>query len=259
MSSNSGSNNTNTETASSNVSTLDLPEPLSMEERMEEAAIAAYLREHPNFFDRHESILNELRLPHPDGTHSVSIVERQLVALRDKNYRLEHRLADFIEIGRENDLLIDKIHRLGLRLVKARHLPGIFSVIESSLRDDFGVDMYSLLIYKDVTSDSVKQFPGNYIQSIDRASSEFTGLFESVLKSGNPKCGRLSSAQYQMLFTEKQQKEIGSAALIPLGDKGEIGMLAVGSTDADHFNPSASTDFLARMGQLVSQVIATTQ
>ena len=257
MSSDSGSNNSNIETAPTNVSSLGLPEPLTMEERMEEAAIAAYLREHPDFFDRHESVLNELRLPHPDGTHSVSIVERQLVALRDKNYRLEHRLADFIEIGRENDLLIDKIHRLGLRLVKARHLPGIFTVIETSLRDDFGVDMYSLLIYKDVTSDSVKLFPGNYIQSIDRGNSEFSVLFKSILESGNPKCGRLSSAQYSLLFTEKQQKEVGSAALIPLGDKGEIGMLAVGSYDADHFNPSASTDFLTRMGQLVSQVIAT--
>ena len=257
MSSDSGSNNSNTKAATSNVSSLGLPEPLSMEERMEEAAISAYLREHADFFDRHESVLNELRLPHPDGTHSVSMVERQLVSLRDKNYRLEHRLADFIEIGRENDLLIDKIHRLGLRLVKARHLPGIFTVIETSLRDDFGVDMYSLLIYKDVTSDSVKLFPGNYIQSIERENAEFNNLFESILKTGDPKCGRLSSAQYKLLFTEKQQKEIGSAALIPLGEKGEIGMLAVGSRDADHFNPSASTDFLTRMGQLVSQVIAT--
>ncbi len=257
MSSDTESNNSKLDTSASNVSSLGLPEPLSMEERMEEAAIAAYLREHPDFFDRHESVLNELRLPHPDGTHSVSIVERQLVSLRDKNYRLENRLADFIEIGRENDLLIDKIHRLGLRLVKARHLPGIFTVIETSLRDDFGVDMYSLLIYKDVTSDSVKLFPGNYIQSIERGNSEFSVLFQSVLESGNPKCGRLSSAQYGLLFTEKQQKEVGSAALIPLGDKGEVGMLAVGSRDANHFNPSASTDFLSRMGQLVSQVIAT--
>jgi hypothetical protein len=242
----------------SNVSKLELPNALSMEQRMEEAAIAAYLREHPEFFERNQNLLNEMRLPHPDGTHSVSLVERQLVALRDKNYRLEHRLADFIEIGRENDELIDKIHRLGLRLVKARHLPGIFTVIESALRDDFGMDMFSMMIYEDVSSETVKGFPGNYIQAIDRDDPEFNTLFKSVLISGIPKCGRLSNAQKKLLFTERQQKELGSAALVPLGDNGEIGMLAVGSFDGDHFNPSASTEFLARMGQLVSQVIATT-
>ena len=241
----------------SNVSSLKLPEPLSMEQRMEEAAIAAYLREHPEFFERNENLLNELRLPHPDGTHSVSLVERQLVAIRDKNYRLEHRLADFIEIGRENDELIEKIHRLGLRLVKARHLPGIFTVVETSLRDDFGVDMYSLMIYADVTSENVKLFPGSSIHSIERDNGEFNSMFQSVLHSGKPKCGRLSKAQNKLLFTERQQKEIGSAALIPLGESGEVGMLAVGSRDENHFNPTASTDFLARMGDLVSQVIAT--
>jgi len=242
---------------SDNVSSLDLPKSLSKEQKMQEASISAYLREHPDFFNRHESVLNSMRLPHPDGTHSVSMVERQLVSLRDKNYRLENKLADFIEIGRENDLLIEKIHRLGLRLVKAKHLPGIFTVIESSLRDDFGVDMYSLLIYDDVTSDSVKLFPGNFIHSVERNNPEFNMLFKNVLTGGNPKCGRLSSAQYKHLFTEKQLKSIGSAALIPLGIKGSVGLLAVGSNDENHFNPSASTDFLARMGELVSEVIAT--
>jgi len=240
-----------------NVSALDLPPQLSLEQKMEEAAIAAYLHEHPDFFNRHESVLNVLRLPHPDGEHAVSMVERQLVSLRDKNYRLEHKLADFIKIGRENDVLIDKIHRLGLRLVKAKHMPGIFTVIESSLRDDFGVDMYSLMIYSDVASENVKLFPGSFIHSIDRDHAEFNMLFQSVLNSGNPKCGRLSKAQYKFLFTEKQQAEIGSAALVPLGKKGEVGMLSVGSSDENHFNPSASTDFLTSMGELVSEVIAT--
>ncbi|MBT8141953.1 MAG: DUF484 family protein [Gammaproteobacteria bacterium] len=177
--------------------------------------------------------------------------------MRDKNYRLEHRLADFIEIGRENDQLIDKIHRLALRLVKARHLPGIFTVVETALRDDFGVDMYSLQIFQDITADKVTMFPGNFVHSIKRENAEFSTLFQSMLESGQPKCARLSKAQNKFLFTEKQQQEIGSAALVPLGDKGEVGLLALGSRDINHFNPSSSTDFLARMGELVSHVIAT--
>ena len=43
--------------------------------------------------------------------------------------------------------------------------------------------------------------------------------------------------------------DIGSVALVPLGDKGPLGLLALGSTDRDRFHPGMSTEFLARMAR----------
>jgi len=48
---------------------------------------------------------------------------------------------------------------------------------------------------------------------------------------------------------------MGSVALVPLGDKGSVGLLALGSTDRDRFHPGMSTEFLARMGDLVSDAL----
>jgi uncharacterized protein YigA (DUF484 family) len=44
-------------------------------------------------------------------------------------------------------------------------------------------------------------------------------------------------------------------ALVPLGAGGGMGLLAIASPDADHFNPTMSTDFLARIGDLVATAL----
>ncbi len=48
---------------------------------------------------------------------------------------------------------------------------------------------------------------------------------------------------------------MGSVALVPLGEKGSIGLLALGSADRDRFHPGMSTEFLARMGDLVADAL----
>ena len=50
--------------------------------------------------------------------------------------------------------------------------------------------------------------------------------------------------------------EIGSAALVPLSREVGIGVLAIGSPDEQRFHPTMSTDFLARIGDLVSEAVA---
>ena len=224
--------------------------------RFDEKAVADYLKRNPDFFERHVPLLQELSMPNTNGSKAVSLVERQVQSLREKNSKLEKRLAGFIEVARENDVLIEKIHDLSRRLIRARHLPGIFSVIESSLHSDFGVDVFSILVYRDVTGTDISAFAEKFGRGIAREDDEYNNLFANVLKSDEPRCGHLSSDQRDFLFREKKGKDVQSAAMVPLGLNGNIGLLAVGSFDLHHFNPSASTDFLKRIGDLVSQVIA---
>ena len=49
--------------------------------------------------------------------------------------------------------------------------------------------------------------------------------------------------------------EIGSVALVPLGEHGAIGLLALGSHDRERFHPGMSTEFLARMGELIADAV----
>ena len=197
-----------------------------------------------------------MKLPNVDGDKAVSLVERQVNSLREKNAKLEKRLAGFIEVARENDILIEKIHDLARRLIRSRTLPGIFSVIESSLHSDFGVDVFSLLVYRDVSRTDISAFPGKFGRDVNRDDAEYKNLFAHVLSDDQPRCGHLKAEQRDYLFREKKGQNVQSAALVPLGKNGDVGLLAVGSFDQNHFNPSVSTDFLQRIGDLVSQVIA---
>jgi uncharacterized protein YigA (DUF484 family) len=79
-------------------------------------------------------------------------------------------------------------------------------------------------------------------------------MFETLFESGRPRCGQIRDSQRDYLFGAGTV-EIGSAALVPLGKEPSFGLLAIGSPDAERFHPTMSTEFLARIGDLVSEAV----
>jgi len=79
--------------------------------------------------------------------------------------------------------------------------------------------------------------------------------FESLFSSGKPRCGQARDSQREFLFGP-EGLEMGSVALVPLGEKGALGLLALGSADRDRFHPGMSTEFLARLADLISDCLA---
>ena len=94
-------------------------------------SVADYLAEHPDFFERHAGLLEQLRVPHRAGRAAVSLVERQVSVLQDKNRALERRLHDLVEVARFNSTLSDKIHALALRLLRADETTGVLAALEA--------------------------------------------------------------------------------------------------------------------------------
>ena len=89
------------------------------------------------------------------------------------------------------------------------------------------------------------------------ASPEDANLksFESSFASAKPRCGQVRDSQREFLFGS-DANDIGSVALVPLGEKGSLGLLALGSTERDRFHPGMSTEFLARMADLIADAVA---
>jgi uncharacterized protein YigA (DUF484 family) len=79
--------------------------------------------------------------------------------------------------------------------------------------------------------------------------------FETLFASGKPRCGQVRDSQRELLFG-RDANDIGSVALVPLGDHGSLGLLALGSTDRDRFHPGMSTEFLARMAELITDALS---
>lgn len=229
------------------------------EESREETAIADYLQGNPDFFERHATLLTKLKLPHNRGSSAISLVERQVAALRDNNEKLETRLRELIEVARGNDVLAAKIHRLACRLVRATDAGGVMDALEASLREDFGASEWLLLVPADGES-KLSKVNSRHLRLVRVGATELK-MFETLFESGRPRCGQIRDSQRDYLFGAGTV-EIGSAALVPLGSKtagkqSGMALLAIGSPDAERFHPTMSTEFLARIGDLVSEAVGT--
>ena len=62
---------------------------------------------------------NRLVLPHNSG-NAVSLVERQVGVLRDRNKEMRARLDNMLQTAHDNDLLFEKTKRLVLNLLEAK-------------------------------------------------------------------------------------------------------------------------------------------
>ncbi len=216
-----------------------------------EDAVHDYLLHNPDFFDRHTDLLGTIRLPHSSGA-AVSLVERQVSVLRQKDVKHERKLKELLEVARANDALAEKIHRLTLKLLAAPGLAESLDVIEEALRADFGADQSVLVLFGD-SEDFGDIKPGRFFKPAPRDADDLKA-FHTFLKGTGPRCGQIRDAQRDYLFG-RETDEIGSAALIPLGSKSDIGFLAIGSADSERFHPGMSIDFLSRLGQLVAEAL----
>lgn len=214
-----------------------------------EGSIAAYLQAHPDFFERHASLLANLRLPHGPGLPAVSLVERQVSVLRQKNLQLERKLKDLVDVARGNDLLAGKIHSLALALLQAPDRAAVVRVLETQLRLAFNAD-HSVLVLFDEAGDGAGTAGERFLRVV-RRDEPAVAPFKTFLQADAPRCGQIRDAQRDFLFGAGNV-EIGSVALVPLGPKSQLGFLAVGNRDADHFHPGKGIDFLVRLGELAA-------
>jgi uncharacterized protein len=222
-------------------------------ENLNDSNVADYLQTYPDFFERNSPLLTKLRLPHlRDGGTTVSLVERQVEVLRERNQSLERKLKELVDVARANDALADRIHRLSQRLIRAHGLLETINAIETSLREDFDA-MHSVLVLFLEQARSLEPEAGRFLRAGDAADADIK-TFESLLQSGKPRCGQVRDVQRDFLFG-KDSIEIGSVALTPLGPKGELGILAIGASDAERFHPAMSTEFLSRIGELVTYAL----
>ncbi len=222
--------------------------PEYVDETISEEAVHDYLQTHPDFFESHASLLNSLELPHTAGG-AVSLVERQVSQLRQKELKLERKLRELIGVARDNDLLAAKIHEFAMQLLATGDLQTTVKAVEEAMRSGFGADHAVLVLFGDPES-FLDIKAGRFFRVVER-SDDSVKPFATFLNGSGPRCGQIRDSQREILF-RKDADEVGSVAMVPLGKKAEIGFMAIGSNETDRFHPGMSMDFLSRVGDLVS-------
>jgi len=203
----------------------------------DEAEIAEYLLQYPDFLSRHPEALRAQHIPHTTGA-AVSLVERQVSLLRKDAEATRHQLEQFIQVAKENDQLNNRLHSLTLALIEAQGLEELLSTLHDELHSQFRADAVELKLF---SADEVEN-------AVDDPALE---VFQVFMDADRPTCGQLDADQLQTLFGD-DIGDNGSAALIPVKSSNLSGIMAIGSRDMNRFHPGMAVDFLVRLGELVS-------
>ncbi len=206
--------------------------------------VASWLKDNPEFFLLHGAMLNDIKIPHPHGTHTVSLSERQLLTLRDKNRTLEQRLSELIGYAETNDSISSKVHQLAVRLLAQRSLAGVLDTIQQQMLHNFGVPHVTLRLwnFNSRLRDHVA------FQAVAKLQQEAIAHVET------PRCGHHMPVQCDQWFGDLAD-ELKSYALLPMRDSETFGALLLGSPDENRFYPDMGIFYLQRITELVSTAL----
>ncbi len=206
--------------------------------------VAAYLKAHPDFFNLYADLLAQLVITDPHNGRAISITERQLGALRDRTKQLEAKLAELIRFGEENDAISEKLHQMTVALVGAEKFSAVVHQLQDHLGGAFAVPHVALRLWEIGALEGLTELS---------PADEDTKKFAAGLK--HPYCGPSTGLEALAWLGSG----VRSLALIPLRRGNEtIGLLTLGSEEAQRFYPEMGTMFLTRIGELAAAAVLRT-
>ena len=211
---------------------------------MQQDEVKAYLKANPEFFEQNASLLAEIHLPSPHGSGTISLAERQQLAQRDKINALETNFAELVLNARDNDAIANKIHAFNVELHKAKSFDAIEQLISDLLPEHFDL------------SDTCLRIWANPLDATNRTNLVFSTVSEEaktwIAAQLQPYCGKPPSIVTEDWFIEPA----ASLAIIPLRADNTIGFLALASDDEKRFFDAMGTDFLIKIGELLSAALS---
>ncbi|WMD19419.1 DUF484 family protein [Achromobacter seleniivolatilans] len=205
--------------------------------------IAAFLQEHPGFFDEHAEVFATLQVPHPHGSRAISLGERQILTLRERNRELEWRLNELVRNANANESIGTHVAKWCSRLLSENDAQRVPGEIALGLAEQFDLNHVALRLWN--LSDQPATGYGEPV-------SQDVRTFTDSLKT--PYCGTDTDFEAAGWLDSRPK----SLALVPLrleADGPAVGLLVLGSDDAERFTPEMGTAFLESIGQLASAAL----
>jgi uncharacterized protein YigA (DUF484 family) len=208
-----------------------------------EEAVGRFLQENPGFLDRNPQLLRHLEIPHTDTGKAVSLIERQVVALRNDNLALETQLRQLVDIATDNDALSGQLHRFTIDLMLTRRLSELAKLATDGLKSRFNLDLAVFLPFR---QDGLE---GDGLVSAD---DPVIRQISAQVQQGQTICGVKLGPEEALTLLGTEQIPAGSMALIPVRNASLIGLLLIGSSDPERFASDMATTYLDRIGELLA-------
>lgn len=207
-------------------------------------AVAAYLRDHPNFFSEHLDLLAQMppsSMVRPDGVIDLRAVTVE--RLKSDADKLTDQFEDMIETGRTNQTLLNRTHAAVLHILESRDFETFIQAVTNDLAVVVDIDTAVLVVESDGSEQPAFNQAGLRIVDagfiapmISEHAVRLEGSIMGDAKIFGPSAGLVRS-----------QALIG----LSIDEDCPPCMLALGSRDPDMFHSGLRTDLLQFLARVV--------
>ena len=202
-----------------------------LNEKIDDSLIREYLQENPDFFTRNEDLLAQLQFRHSEKG-AVSLIERQ-----------QQEITELMINARRNEAIFNAYSNLYVQLLRCDSLSDVLSQLKNTFENELDMPVLTLKFFES---------PVELDEQYTFASDTHKQLLSKRFSDESIYLGRLTEQEHKLLFNDES---IQSVALLLLGENGELGMLAVGSSSAGHFEPAMDKLLIKQLQALLGAVL----
>jgi uncharacterized protein YigA (DUF484 family) len=196
--------------------------------------VELFLLDNLDFFVTRESLVSEMKFKHSQSSAS-SILERQIMKLRDEHKNVIELLKSFIDTATINEDLFKKSKDLTLKILESATSDSIKEIVEKSFKKDFGVDECL-----------IEFFDNKAIDKIEKG----TGL---SMHKGAVHCGSFSNEKMGFLFEDNKIESLVIAVIVL---KDQVGLLKLGSYDRAKYLGDEDTTFIEYIRDILEKKLS---
>ena len=193
-----------------------------MNNKIDPKEVELFLLDNLDFFESRESLVSELKFKHSSSSAS-SLLERQIIKLRDEQKNLMDLLSSFIKTATLNEDLFNKSKDLTLSILESSTGEEVIKKVQEDFKKNFNVDNCILEL-----------LDGNKMNEVESKT-------EMSFHKGAIHCGSFSIEKMKFLFDDEKVESMAVAVMIVGKD---IGLLKLGSYERTKYLGDEDTTFI---------------
>jgi|TARA_B110000014_G_scaffold257426_1_gene242008 hypothetical protein len=193
-----------------------------MNNKIDPKEVELFLLDNLDFFESRESLVSELKFKHSSSSAS-SLLERQIIKLRDEQKNLMDLLSSFIKTATLNEDLFNKSKDLTLSILESSTGEEVIKKVQEDFKKNFNVDNCILEL-----------LDGNQMNEVESKT-------EMSFHKGAIHCGSFSKEKMKFLFDDEKVESMAVAVMIVGKD---IGLLKLGSYERTKYLGDEDTTFI---------------
>jgi len=208
--------------------------------------VIAFLQADPDFFVRNNHLVESLPISH-DSQGCVSLVTLRLERQRQRIADLELQLQQLVAIAADNDKLFRIYADIYTALFHCTSVMQMQRILVTQIQAQLPLAAVKLHL-----NEAYFYLKSQYLP-LAISAGQLIRIRQQQFAGGDHYFGPVAGVDKALLFG--QDALVNSVALMALGERGEYGLLAIGSANADHYQAGMDNLLLGQLCRIISTLL----